>query len=166
LGDPLTGSRLTLTGKARKSDSPTARRRFLARHPSAEGYAGFADFAFYTLEIERGHYIGGFGRIVDLAPAALMTDVADAGALIQGEPDIVAHMNSDHLDAVALYATELANCAPGDWQMCGIDPLGADLLHRTNAARIDFPDRVRTPTKAREMLVALVRQARAQQNRA
>jgi hypothetical protein len=36
LGDPLTGGRLTLTGVARPSTSPTALRRFLARHPSAE----------------------------------------------------------------------------------------------------------------------------------
>ena len=83
LGDPLTGGRLTLMGEARPSDSPTARRRFLARHPSAEGYAGFADFSIYALEVASGHYIGGFGRIVDLAPAALMTDTADAGALIE-----------------------------------------------------------------------------------
>ena len=47
--------------------------------------------------------------------------------------------------------------------MCGIDPDGCDLLHCTNAARIEFPKRVRSPGEAREMLVALVRQARAQQ---
>lgn len=163
LGDPLTGGRLTLMGKARPSDSPTARRRFLARHPSAEGYAGFADFSFYTLEIERGHYIGGFGRIVDLQPTALLTGIADAGALIEAEADIVAHMNSDHADAVALCATELAGCPPGDWRMCGLDPGGADLLHRTNAARIDFPNPVRSPAEARQTLVELVQQARTRQ---
>jgi hypothetical protein len=37
------------------------------------------------------------------------------------------------------------------------------LLHRTNTARIDFPKRVRSPGEARETLVALVRQVRAQQ---
>src|SRR5580765_2865576 len=43
LGDPLTGGRLTLTGVARpSSSSPTALRRFLARHPGAEGYAQFS----------------------------------------------------------------------------------------------------------------------------
>src|ERR1700680_467086 len=68
LGNPLTGGRLTLTGAARPSTSPTALRRFVARHPSAEGYARFADFSTYELQIARGHYIGGFGRIVDLSP--------------------------------------------------------------------------------------------------
>ncbi len=162
LGDPLTGGRVTLMGEARASDSRTARRRFLARHPSAEGYAGFADFSMYALRIARGHYIGGFGRIVDLEPVALSTSIADAGALLDAEPDIVAHMNADHADALALYATVLADCPAGDWRMCGIDPDGVDLLHCTNAvaARIDFAQRVLTPGAARDMLVALVRQAR------
>jgi len=163
LGDPLTGGRLTVSGVARPSASPTALRRFLARHPSAEGYASFADFAVYELEIARGHYIGGFGRIVDLPPAALTTDIADAGALVEAEPDIVAHMNSDHADSVALYATELAGCSPGPWRMAGVDPEGADLLHCTSAARIDFPERVRSPGEARSALVSLVQQARVQQ---
>jgi putative heme iron utilization protein len=163
LGDPLTGGRLTVTGVARPSASPTALRRFLARHPSAEGYARFADFSVYELEVARGHYIGGFGRIVDLPPVALLTDVADASALIEAEPDIVAHMNSDHAEAVALYATELAGCPSGEWRMAGVDPDGADLLHCTSAARIAFPRRVRTPGEARSMLVSLVQQARTQQ---
>jgi putative heme iron utilization protein len=154
---------LTATGLARPSTSPTALRRFLARHPSAEGYAGFADFSVYALEVASGHYIGGFGRIVDLAPAALLTDVAASQTLVEAEPDIVAHMNSDHADAVALMATELAGLPAGDWRMCGIDPAGADLLHRTSAARIDFPNPVHTPGEARQALVALVQQARARQ---
>jgi heme oxygenase (biliverdin-IX-beta and delta-forming) len=162
LGDPLTGGRLTLTGVARPSTSPTALRRFLARHPS-DGYARFADFSMYELEIARGHYIGGFGRIVDLSPTPLLADTADAHALIEAEPDIVAHMNGDHADALALYATELAGQPPGQWRMSGLDPEGADLLHCTNAARIEFPQRVSTPGEARNILVSLVQQARGKQ---
>jgi putative heme iron utilization protein len=161
LGDPMTGGRLTLSGQARPNASPAALRRFLGRHPSAEGYAGFADFSIYALEVVGGHYIGGFGRIVDLPPTALLTDVADAVALIEAEPDIIAHMNSDHADAVVLYATALAGAEAGDWRMSGIDPGGADLLRCTSAARIDFPTRVRTPGEARAMLVSQVQQARA-----
>jgi len=162
LGDPLTGSRLTVTCAAVPCASPTALGRFLARHQEAEGYARFADFCLYELRIARGHYVGGFGRIVDLAPASLSTDVADADALIAAEADIVAHMNQDHADAVELYARKLAGCAAGAWRMAGVDPEGADLLHCTSAARIDFPWRVRTPGEAREALVSLVQQARAE----
>jgi hypothetical protein len=166
LGNPLAGGRLTLIGKAHKSANPAVRTRFLARHPSAQDYAEFADFAFYTLAVEGGHFIGGFGRIVDLAARELTSDVRDAGALVAAEPDIVSHMNEDHADAVALYATVLAGKAEGAWRMSGIDPEGADLLHCTSAARIVFPTRVLTPGQAREALVALVGEARARQSSA
>jgi putative heme iron utilization protein len=161
LGDPLTGGRVTLIGEARPTDSATALRRFLTRHPSAEGYAAFADFAAYRLTPSRGHYIGGFGRIVALAPEDLLIDVGDAIGLTNAEADIVDHMNSDHADALELYATELAGCPPGAWKMCGIDPMGADLLHRTTPVRINFPTRVRNPAEARKMLIDLVGEARA-----
>jgi putative heme iron utilization protein len=162
LGDPMTGGRLTLTGHARPTASPTAKARFLARHVSARTYADFPDFAMYGFDITGCHYIGGFGRIVDLAPAQLLCSVTDAPELTAAETDIVNHMNSDHADAVALYATEIANSPPGDWRMSGIDPGGFDLLHRSSAVRIDFPQPVRTPTEARLALVALAKQARAQ----
>ena len=161
LGDPLTGGRLTVMGEARPSSDPMALRRFLARHRSAEGYAGFADFAVYRLTPIGGHYVGGFGRIVDLKPASLLTDIADARELIEAEADTIEHMNSDHADAVVLYATALARCPPGAWEMCGIDPDGIDLLHRTNLARVDFPGRVRTPSEARDALLALAHAAQA-----
>jgi putative heme iron utilization protein len=45
--------------------------------------------------------------------------------------------------------------------MVGVDPDGCDLLQCTIAARIDFPERVRTPGQARAQLVSLVQQARA-----
>ena len=55
---------MTLFGKAEKTGEEAARRRFLARHPEAAFYADFPDFAFWRLEVEGAHYIGGFGRIV------------------------------------------------------------------------------------------------------
>jgi putative heme iron utilization protein len=163
LADPLTGGRITLIGHARPVHSATAHARFLARHPAAQAYASFADFTMHALHVAQAHYVGGFGRIQDLSPADLACAVGDAQALVAAEPDILAHMNADHRDAVALYATELAHCPAGDWRMAGIDPDGIDLLHRSNAARIDFPARVRTPAEARAALVALAKQARDRQ---
>ena len=166
LGDPMTGGRLTLTGHARPTASATAKTRFLARHASSRAYADFPDFAMYGFEITGCHYIGGFGRIVDLTPAQLLCSVTNAPELTAAEADIVNHMNSDHADALELYARELAQCAPGTWRMCGIDPDGFDLLHCSKAARIEFPSPVRTPSEAREALIALVRKARAQRDAA
>ena len=165
LGDPLTGGRVTITGEARPASSPSSKARFLARHPSAAGYADFPDFGMFRLEVAAGHYIGGFGRIVSLSPAELLTDMAGAAALVDAEPAIIEHMNSDHADAVTLYATELAGCPPGDWRMCGIDPAGIDLLHCSNAARVEFPKPVLTAQEARVALIELVKQARAQRDR-
>ncbi|HSR80392.1 MAG TPA: DUF2470 domain-containing protein [Hyphomicrobiaceae bacterium] len=161
LADPLTGGRVTLTGTAAPSPDPAALRRFLARHPSAQGYAQFADFTLYALKVARAHYIGGFGRIVDLPAPALLTGIEDAGDLLTAEPEIVAHMNADHADAIALCATELAGRAAGAWRMVGVDPDGVDLLRCTMAARIDFPEPARTPGQVRAQLISLVQQARA-----
>src|SRR5690348_17276873 len=67
-GDPLEGARIMLMGKMTHTDDPTARRRYLSRHPEAEHFAGFKDFGFYRMDISRIHLVAGFGRIVDLKP--------------------------------------------------------------------------------------------------
>lgn len=71
LADPLQGARLTLHGRAEKVSGEAVKQRFLARHPEAALYVGFEDFAFWHLVVEGAHFIGGFGRIVDLEPADL-----------------------------------------------------------------------------------------------
>lgn len=160
-GDPLAGGRVTLIGRVVRIDEPAhARQRFLSRLPEAALYADFPDFAFYRLAVERAHYIGGFGRIVDLGAADLLTDVAGAEALIAAEHDILAHMNADHADAVALYATRLAGAAAGEWRMCGIDPAGMDMRLGGQVIRVAFARSVLNPKAAREMLAALAAAAR------
>jgi heme iron utilization protein len=164
LGDPLAGGRVTLLGEARPSRSPTALERFLARHPSAQAYAGFGDFSVYQVSVAGAHFVGGFGKIVDLTPAQLLIEVADAEPLISAAGDVIAHMNSDHSEAVALYATELAGARSGPWRLSGIDPEGLDLQLEELAVRIAFAERVLTPEQARSALIALVQQARAVKN--
>src|SRR3954469_14828130 len=68
-GDPLEGARVMLMGRAAATDDPEVRRRYLARHPEAEMFASFGDFAFYKIELSGTHLVAGFGRIVDLKPA-------------------------------------------------------------------------------------------------
>jgi heme iron utilization protein len=156
----MAASRLTLIGEAYGHDGEAMRRRFLARHASAAAYAGFTDFAVYALRVSRGHFIGGFGRIVDLGGDALLTPTAGAETLLAAEAEIIAHMNEEHAAAVGLYATRLARAAPGPWRMIGIDPDGCDLLHCNKAVRIAFPHRVQTPLEARRMLAGLADTAR------
>lgn len=159
--DPLQGARLTLWGRAEPASEEPVRRRFLARHPEAELYADFPDFAFWRLKVEGAHYIGGFGRIFDLDPGDLILPLDGAKALVEAEPGIIAHMNEDHADALALYATKLAGGASGAWRMTGIDPEGCDLALGGEAKRIPFETPVTTPAEARQELVRLVAEARA-----
>lgn len=162
-GDPLAGGRITVVGRATRTQRATARQRFLSRHPAASGYADFPDFAFYELEIERAHFIGGFGRIVDLAPSDLLIDIKDSPQLVAAHDDIVEHMNEDHSAAIALYATVLAGAPGGPWRMTGLDPEGLDLVCDGTTCRVPFAKTVRTPEEARQELVALAGQARDQQ---
>jgi len=70
--ESMTALRVSLTGRCVKDEDPESRRHFLARHPDAARYAGFADFAFYRFEITAGHMVAGFGRIVDLTPEEML----------------------------------------------------------------------------------------------
>src|SRR5665213_2406924 len=47
-GDPLQGARVMLMGKAVATNDEPARAAYLWRHPDAEHYAMFADFAVYA----------------------------------------------------------------------------------------------------------------------
>ncbi len=160
-GDPLAGARLTLTGMVGESDpDPMLRRRFLARHPEAAGYADFADFGFRRFIVEGAHLVAGFGRIVSLAPADVLTGVRDAAELLAAEPDAIAHMNTDHTEALALYATVLLGMPEGDWRMTGADPDGIDLMAGNLSARLDFPAAVTSPGALRKALADLAAKAR------
>ena len=154
-GDPLQGARVTLFGIAETTGEEAVKRRFLARHPEAEFYAGFPDFSFWRLEVEGGHYIGGFGRIVDLTPGELLLGTEGREELIAAEPAIIEHMNADRREAIRLYATRLAGGAEGHWRMSGIDPEGCDLLFEGDARRVLFAAPIATPGEARKELARL-----------
>jgi hypothetical protein len=160
-GDPLQGARVMLMGTAAATDDAEVRRRYLARQPEAEMFAGFADFAFYRIALTSAHLVAGFGRIVDLAPADILTPTGDAMELVSAEPDILTHMNEDHADTCRLFATKLLGAADGDWRCVGCDPDGLELQLDRTALRLAFPQRVRAPGVLRVMLKQLADQARA-----
>jgi putative heme iron utilization protein len=163
-GDPLEGSRIMLSGQAEEvaSEREVVRRRYLNAHPSAEAFVDFKDFSFFRIRPTGTHLVAGFGRIVDLKPAQFMTEFADAGALLEAEQGAVEHMNTDHRQALGLYATRLLGAAPGDWRCSGVDPDGIDLQAGNETLRLDFPERVTGPGELRKILVRLAEQARAQ----
>lgn len=159
--DRLTGPRLSVQGRAERAGDARLVERFIARHPSANAYAGFRDFALWRVTPLRGHLVAGFGRIHHLGADALTLPPVDWMDLTSREADIVAHMNQDHADAVALYATRLLGRAGGDWRLTGIDPEGCDLRAGAETARLPFATRVRHADAARAELVRLVARARS-----
>lgn len=165
LAEPLTGPRASLQGRAERTEDPRHRARFLARHPGAAMYAGFGDFGFWRIHVERAHLVAGFGRIhwCDDYPYA-----GDCAALAAAEADILQHMNADHADAVQLYAAKLLGRTGSGWRLCGIDPEGCDLIRGDGEETGDGPELARLPfgrpvtdaESARAELVRLVKQAR------
>ena len=164
-GDPLAHPRLTLIGSFRQiprdgPDEARVRRRFLARHPKSELYAGFGDFSFWLLAVVSAHLNGGFARAADLKAADVTTDVAGAENLIEAEAGAVAHMNEDHADAVRLYASKLLGAEDGPWRLTGLDPEGLDLAWGDQTLRLSFDERVVTAEQLRRTVVELARKAR------
>jgi heme iron utilization protein len=160
-GDPLQGARVMLMGTAAATEDPAARRRYLDRQPEAEMFAGFADFAFYRVALKGAHLVAGFGRIVDLKPQDILTEIGDAAELVAAEPDILSHMNGDHADACRLYATKLLGAPDGDWRCVGCDPEGLELQNGRTALWLAFPQRVRASDVLRQVLKQMAEQARA-----
>jgi putative heme iron utilization protein len=160
-GDPLQGGRIMLMGTAAVTEDPNARRRYLDRQPEAEAFAGFADFSFYQVTLKSVHLVAGFGRIVDLKPADVLTATADAGELVAAEPAVLEHMNHDHAEACRLYATKLLGAPDGAWRCVGCDPEGLELQLDRMALRLPFPQRISAPDLLRQMLKRLAEQARA-----
>jgi putative heme iron utilization protein len=165
-GDPLEGARIMVAGRAEELSGEAAtlaRRRYLAAHPSAEAFVDFKDFAFFRIAPSGLHLVAGFGRIIDLMPAQFLTDISDAADLLEAEASAVEHMNEDHREAMGLYATKLLGAEAADWRCTGCDPEGMDMQAEGQTLRLEFPERVKTGTELRKMLVRLAGEARAKQ---
>lgn len=151
-GDALTGPRVSIMGRFVETRDAAVRRRYLARHPAAELYAGFGDFAFWRMEPERAHAVAGFGRIETIPAAEMFPSAGEMAGLEEGA---IAHMNEDHEDAIQRYAERLLGASPGGWKIVGIDPDGADLRREQEVLRLPFSAPVYTAGALRKYLAAL-----------
>lgn len=157
---PLEGGRVSVWGTFQQTQSPRAKRRFLARHPSAEAYADFSDFAFYSMHIEAAHYVGGFGRIRPLTAEDILTDCAECEELIDLEPGFLSHINKDHAKSVKQIATGFLSAPDGHWRLSGLDPDGLDLVCEQQARRLSFDARITTPDEMRARFEDLANEAK------
>lgn len=156
-------ARLTLFGRAIRDDAPSLRTCYLRAHPDAAQYADFADFGFYRIIVDAIYWVGGFGKQRRLPG----TQFIEAGChpLMTAHDDIVAHMNQDHLDALADITGHFTDHDPNaGWLMHTIDCDGMVLTGNQGeyaAIRIDFPGTIHTPGEAREILVEMCKISRA-----
>lgn len=167
-GDPLAAGRVTLVGPTARlpeGDRAAARERYLAAHPHAY-YVDFDDFALYRLDVEAVRYVGGFG----------VMSWVEAERYAQAQPDPVQpsaryaidHMNSDHADAVRLYAEVLAGLGPvREATIINLDRYGFDVSAKldegSRTVRVVFGHRLDEPGEVRPEMIRLLDEARARQ---
>jgi heme oxygenase (biliverdin-IX-beta and delta-forming) len=153
--NPQTAPRLTLTGLAEPCDDPALKARWLALHPYAGLYAEFTDFGLWRIRLLSGLHVGGFARATRLAASDFAPDPASVAAIASSAPDILAHCNRDHPDAMAAIAG-----AAGDWRMVAVDVDGCDLAAGEHVQRIHWSAPVRDAGGVRSELIRLARSAR------
>lgn len=163
--DALASGRVTLVGPISKlegDEATSAREAYMAVHPHAY-YVDFDDFSFYRLDVEAVRYVGGFG----------MMSWVDVSKYSEAEPDpvaprageIIEHMNSDHADAVLLYAQVLAQIEGVDSAaMMSVDRYGFDVVAQKKdgpeTVRITFDQRLDEADQVRGEMIKLLGRAR------
>lgn len=146
--------RLTLMGEAKligPDDAHHIRARYLRYFPEAEPLLAL-DFAFYRIEPQYIRSIAGFAQARWVSPTDFL---ALASLLTDSEESILAHMNADHADSLAVYAGRDREMNAEAIAMIGLDSDGFDLRVGERIQRIEFDGFVADASAARERLVAL-----------
>jgi putative heme iron utilization protein len=158
--NPQTAPRVTVTGLAEQVADAALQARWLAVHPYAALYAGFADFHLWRIAPAAALFVGGFARATRLRQAELAPDPEAAAAILAAEPDIIGHCNTDHPDAMAAIGTNAAGAA-GDWRMVAADVDGCDLALADRSVRVAWAAPVSAPAQVRAELIRLAQAVRA-----
>jgi putative heme iron utilization protein len=148
--NPQTAPRLSLSGRAFRvpeTEEAEGRRRWLAAHPYAEAYAGFADFALWRFLPERAQFIGGFAAAHRLDLAAFLPPAEAVAAIAAVEEAVVAAFNEAQAEAMA------------PWRVTALDVDGCDLVAEDRAMRVPFAVTVATPDSLRTALEDVVDRA-------
>lgn len=136
--DPMTGARATVIGRFRRiareeADHARLFARFLARHPEAEGYAGFGDFSIHRMIVDGIHLVAGFGRIARLAAADVLVPSDTANAFAAAEAELLNDLVGIRHDLVA------------------VDPDGVDVADG-GVKRMSFTRRAGDPGEVKALL--------------
>jgi hypothetical protein len=164
--DPLASGRVTLLGDMAavdEADRAAVRERYLAANPTAGYYIDFGDFAFYRLTVRSIRYVGGYGRMSWVDPAAYAA--AEPDPLAPAAAGIIEHMNADHAEAQVLYCRHLAGRPETtEATMSAVDRYGFEMIavgpSGRAAVRLAFDEPCTTPDEVRRAMVTMVAEAR------
>ena len=133
--------------------------RYYRFFPQAQDHHKTLDFSFWVMHPQRARFIGGFGRIHWVALERLLAHNPFA---YEAETEIVAHMNTDHAEALRLYCAQARRAVPAGIApvMAGIDSEGMTLRLGERLERIVFDKAISTPGQARATLASMARDAR------
>ena len=155
--NPQQGPRVCVIGRIKLEDDDRLARRFLARHPGADLYADFSDFKFYTLVVEKIHYVGGFARAIWINKKNAVLSKSKWQELAASEESIINHTNADYPDTLRFIGTKLLKKRGRYWSLTGIDPEGLDLLCGQTFHRLNFDSPITVSEQYRKMLVRLAK---------
>ena len=158
--NPQEGPRVSVVGRLQKTKDKGLHARFLAHHPRAAFYAGFGDFDFYKMKVERFHAVGGFARAQWIKKNQAVLAKKDWTEIAEHELGVLDHMNADHAETIALYGTNLLGKKGKRWTMIGCDPEGCDLRCGSKVHRLNFDAMVTDIGGIRRVLVDLASAAR------
>lgn len=142
-GDPLAYPRLTLQCRAEPVDRESTehdrlRSRFLARHPKAKLYADFPDFRFFRMIPQSASLNGGFGRAFLLDGADFSMAPIFFPEFVDGESGLLRNLGAEMPDAADRIAGAQSKNDKGNWQFCGVDSGGIDLISGDFLLRHEF----------------------------
>jgi heme iron utilization protein len=164
-GDPLGASRVTLLGNVvpvPELEVAAARKLYLERYVNSKYWVDFEDFSFYRMDVVDVYYVGGFGVMGWVSASEY--DRGQPDPLADSATEIIQHMNTDHADALILFARVFAGIESQEAAMTSVDRLGFHIRLKTRdgtrGARIAFLTEARSPAEARDILIDMVAQAR------
>lgn len=168
-GDPQAFGRVSVLGDACRlegAELEAARARYETFFPESRGHSGVHDFDYWAIAPVRIRYIGGFGAIHWIDREAFCLPTAEWQA---GEGGIVAHMNEDHRDAMAVIwqqkrgapATTEGGALEAEPAMLAGDPEGFHMRWGAETAYVPFAVYCETALEVRKEMVRLTQEARA-----
>lgn len=163
-GDQNAHGRVTVVGDAVPINGDKAKQaleQYILRFPEAGTYKQAHDFKIWQMDIVRVRYIGGFGKIFWLeqeewsAPASPWDFEAETG--------MIAHMNEDHQDAMALILAHHHNVQDDMPTMTGVVTDGFYIRSHDKNYYVPFENVCAKHEDVRMELVRLTNRARKTQ---